>query len=433
MPHIPRDKAFDNSLAFLREGYTFISSRCDQLGTDLFRSRIMLTPVVCMRGAAAAAMFYRSGRFTRVGAMPKTTLHLLQDQGSVQTLDGAAHRLRKQMFMQMMRPEEIERLTTLFAEEWRAATARWADQDRVVLHDAVGEVLTRAALRWIGIPLARQDVAARCREQTAMIENAGSFGLSHLRARLLRNRSERWAAGIVREVREGKLNLSDGTPLAGMVYHRETDGQPLSDNIAAIELLNLLRPTVAVARFITFSALALHRYSEWRGVFASGNTADLEPFVQEVRRFYPFFPAIGGRACESFNWSGYEFRKRQWVLLDIYGTNHHEEIWPEPEAFRPERFRGWTGDPNTLIPQGAGIYETGHRCPGEWITIALMKEAVRLLAQETGYDVPAQDLTYRMSRMPALPESGFVIANVRGAPAHLARKADRPSVSAARL
>lgn len=33
---------FDSTAALLREGYPFVSSRCDQLGTDLFTSRIAL-------------------------------------------------------------------------------------------------------------------------------------------------------------------------------------------------------------------------------------------------------------------------------------------------------------------------------------------------------------------------------------------------------
>ena len=53
-----------------------------------------------------------------------------------------------------------------------------------------------------------------------------------------------------------------------------------------------------------------------------------------------------------------------------------------------------------------------HRCPGEWITIEVMKAAVEMLVR-TRYDVPAQDLEIAMSRLPALPRSGVVISGVR--------------------
>jgi fatty-acid peroxygenase len=415
MRQIPRDKAFDNSLAFLKEGYSFVSSRCDRLNSDIFRTRIMLNPVICMRGAEAAALFYEGDRFTRIGAMPTTVLHLLQDVGSVQSLDGAAHRNRKQMFMSMMSTHGIDRIAEIFAEEWRRAVPRWRERSPIVLQDEAGDVLTRTAMRWAGLSVEGDEVRQRRRELMAMIENAGSFGPSHLWARLLRRRSERWAARMMRGVRNGRIKAASGTPIAILADHRDSAGQRLTDDIAAVELLNLLRPIVAIGRFIVFAALALYQHPGWRHRIAGGDMVMLEPFVQEVRRYYPFFPVIGGRVRDEFVWQDYAFRRGAWVLLDLYGTNHDKRLWPEPEAFKPERFEGWQGDPNTLVPQGGGTFETGHRCPGEWITIAIMKEAVRLLSCEMSYEVPAQDLTVRLDRMPALPEEGFIIAEPKAA------------------
>jgi len=38
---------------------------------------------------------------------------------------------------------------------------------------------------------------------------------------------------------------------------------------------------------------------------------------------------------------------------------------------------------------------------------------VRLLTTAMQYDVPEQDLRIDLTRLPAIPESGFVISNVR--------------------
>src|SRR5690554_6631161 len=113
MKDIPHTPGFDSSLAFLSKGYQFISQRCRQYDSDIFKTRIMLRPVYCVTGAEAAQMFYVPGRFTRVGAMPPTTLSLLQDHGSVLTLDGEAHARRKEMFMALMGPSRIADLITL--------------------------------------------------------------------------------------------------------------------------------------------------------------------------------------------------------------------------------------------------------------------------------------------------------------------------------
>jgi fatty-acid peroxygenase len=122
---IPRAMAFDHTLALGREGYNFISTRCEQLGTDIFETRLLLRRVICMRGAAAAEIFYAGDRFTRVGAMPTTAVKLLQDYESVQLLDGAAHRRRKHMFLSIGSPSEAMRLASLFANEWHRSLARW--------------------------------------------------------------------------------------------------------------------------------------------------------------------------------------------------------------------------------------------------------------------------------------------------------------------
>ena len=91
MASIPRDHQLDSTLALLSDGYTFISKRCRLYGSDIFETRLMLRKAICMMGEEAASVFYHANRFTRVGAMPKPALRLLQDTGSVALLDGQAH------------------------------------------------------------------------------------------------------------------------------------------------------------------------------------------------------------------------------------------------------------------------------------------------------------------------------------------------------
>src|SRR5688572_5911794 len=122
---IPRDPGLDHTLALAREGYEFIGNRCARLGTDIFETRLLLRRAVCMRGTAAAEIFYTGDRFTRVGAVPPTVLKLLQDYGSVQLMDGGAHRRRKRMFLAIGSRQEAARLAACFASEWSRSLDRW--------------------------------------------------------------------------------------------------------------------------------------------------------------------------------------------------------------------------------------------------------------------------------------------------------------------
>ncbi|GJE03779.1 cytochrome P450 [Methylobacterium isbiliense] len=410
---IPRDRAPDSTLALLREGYAFIPGRCRAYGSDLFATRLMLTRAICMTGAEAAARFYEPDRFTRRHALPRASFALIQDQGSVMVLDGEAHRWRKAMFLSLMAPAALERLAEATARHWRARARAWAAQERVVLLDEAHVPLTAAVCEWAGLPLTAAEAEARAREFLAMIDGTGSVGPRNWRGHRLRARTERWAREAIAHVREGRREAPPGSAVHVIAHHRDPEGRPLDLTVAGVELINVLRPTVANARYLVFAAHALHLHPETRETLRAGDEADLTHFVHEVRRFYPFIPFIGGRVLAPFEFQGHRFARNDWVLMDLYGTNRDPRLWEAPERFRPERFRAWSGDPNTLIPQGGGAHETGHRCPGEWITLAQMKAVVPLLVREMAYAVPDQDLRIDLGRIPAQPRDRFVIAPAR--------------------
>ncbi len=409
---LPHDPAPDSTVSLLAEGYSFISSRCRRFKSDAFEARLMFNRAICAMGEEAAQMFYAPGRFTRRGAIPFTAVKLLQDEGSVQTLDGQDHRHRKAQFLALVSPERSRDLVALFESLWREALPAWSRADRIVVQDEVRELLCRAVCTWAGVPLDDADVPQRTRELAAMIDHAGAVGPRNWLAIGQGARTERWIRGVIDGVRRGTLAVPEESAAFAWATYRGPDGALLDVNTAAVELINVLRPIVAVASYITFAAVALHQFPDARRAVEDGSDADLHAFVEEVRRFYPFFPAIGGLVRQPFEWNGYQFAEGEWVLLDVYGTNHDGRTWEIPDAFRPDRFRGRDDNGFALIPQGGGDVRTGHRCPGEGVTLDLMKAAVRLLTGAMHYDVPPQNLHIDLSSMPALP-SRFRIRHVK--------------------
>jgi fatty-acid peroxygenase len=134
-------------------------------------------------------------------------------------------------------------------------------------------------------------------------------------------------------------------------------------------------------------------------------------FAHEVRRFYPFAPFVGGRAFSDLTLHDEHIPAGSLVLLDIVGQNHDAALWPEPYRLRPQRFLHRELDPDELIPQGGADARTGHRCPGEDVTVALLAAFATWLAR-LDYDVPAQDLTISLRRIPAIVQSRFLISAV---------------------
>ncbi len=107
-----------------------------------------------------------------------------------------------------------------------------------------------------------------------------------------------------------------------MAFYRDIDKNHLDSHMAGVELINVLRPIVAISTFIVFEALALHEYPKSKDKLLSGDENELKMFVQEVRRYYPFTTLLGARVKKDFVWNKCKFKEGMLVLLDVYGINH---------------------------------------------------------------------------------------------------------------
>ncbi|TDC85881.1 cytochrome P450 [Actinomadura sp. 7K507] len=400
----------DDTLPLAARPYGLLPARARELRGDVFETRLLLQKTTCMTGADAARLFYDPDRFVRAGAAPRRLRLTLFGEGGVQSLDGERHRARKRLFMSLMTQDARDELREISARLWRDRIEGWRGERQVVLYDKVSELLCEAACAWTGVPVAARQLPAITGLLTALIEAPAALEPRYLRGRAARRLGDRWAAAHVTRARE---RPGHGTALDEIAAYRDTDGRLLPLDVAGVELLNVLRPTVAVARFVVFAAMALHGNPHWRHRLAAEDDPGLlEAFVQEVRRFYPFFPMVAARAARDFEWRGHRFPEGRRVLLDLHGTNHDPRLWERPEQFRPERFAGRGPDSYSMIPQGGGDHCQGHRCPGEWITEDLMKTSVTALTRWMSYSVPAQDLRISPRRAPAIPRSRFLITQV---------------------
>ena len=174
-----------------------------------------------------------------------------------------------------------------------------------------------------------------------MFESAGAIGPKHWIGRNARNNAEKWVKELIEKVRQGTVTPPENTALYKFSWHRELDGNLLDIEIATVEVINILRPIVAIAIFINFIALAVHHYPEEREKLQIGDEKYAEMFIQEVRRFYPFFPFVVALVKKDFTWKDYQFEEGTLTLLDLYGTNHDPKIWDNHDVFNPARFTNW--------------------------------------------------------------------------------------------
>jgi fatty-acid peroxygenase len=401
-----RPVLLDESLSVLGQGYGWLPNRRRRAGRDVVHARVMGQRAVGLCGPDAARFFYDEDHVRRHGAVPGPVLSTLFGHGAVHTLDGRPHRDRKRVFLALVNDENVADLVTAVTGAWDEVAASWPAGRPVVLFDEAARMLTRGVCRWAGVEVTGSEADALARDLVAMVDGFATAGPRHWRARGARRRREASLSALVARVRDGSVAPAKGSALDVVARHRDDDGALLSPHIAAVELLNVIRPTVAVCWFVAHTGHALHRWPRHREQLRTGDPTYALAFAHEVRRFYPFAPFLGARAVRDLIWQDEDIPAGALVLLDLYGQNHDSRLWEDPYAFEPARFIDRRIGEFDLVPQGAGDPHTGHRCPGEPFTVALLRAlSVRLALLD--YDVPDQDLSISLRRIPARPRSGF--------------------------
>lgn len=377
----------DLALALLRHGYRALGTTREHAGgADPYVARLLGRRAVVVRGPAGARLFYDESVVRRRGAVPPPLGWLLFGRGAVHTLDDDPHRDRKLLLVDAL--ANVEPLVAEVGE--RLAGADWSEP--VVVFDRLVEVYGTAALRWAGVAVDDREAAEISRRLASVVDGFGLAGPAYVRAWRHRLWGNRWAARMVRETREGVRTPPPDSPLAELAAATDLD-----DHTAGVELQNLVRPTVAVAWLGAFGAHRLEENVEWKARVRDDAPAR-RAFAQEVRRATPFTPLLAGRVRRPTTLEGVDLHAGDVVVLDVWGIDQDPSRWERPGRFDPSRFVDHTPDAFDLVPQGGG-HPSGHRCPGEPLTLLLLDETFRVLSSVAYRLRGSADVDLR--RMPA--------------------------------
>jgi cytochrome P450 len=177
----------------------------------------------------------------------------------------------------------------------------------------------------------------------------------------------------------------------------DEDGTPLTDRELRDELLTLVlagHETTANSLAWSFERLVRRpaAYDRLRDVARSGGPefADdedgfIEATIHETMRSRPVIPIIGRRVMKPWRLGEHVLPAETSVLISILLLHHREDVYPDPFAFRPERFVGVRPGTYTWIPFGGGI----RRCLGAALAMAEQRVVLRAIARRT--DLVAAD------------------------------------------
>jgi cytochrome P450 len=308
---------------------------------------------------------------------------------SVILLDEQPHLSQRKLMLPAFHGERMEALTGLLEDVTERVVADWPMDEPVALHPRLQALTMEVILRAVfGLdPGSRLD-AIRDRLTTNMEMGARPGSLLPFLQRgraweeFVRRRDESDAM-LFELIDERRAEPDDGQRddvLTMLLAARHEDGSPMAKQELRDELMTLLvagHETTASELAWAFERLARTPDVKRRllAEIDSGNgDAYLTAMVQETLRRRPVLPNAAPRLTkEPVEIGGFRYPEGVCLVPNAYLIHHDPEIYPDPYAFRPERFLDESPGTYTWIPFGGGR----RRCLGASFALLEMKIVLR--------------------------------------------------------
>ena len=192
---------------------------------------------------------------------------------------------------------------------------------------------------------------------------------------------------LLAEIRERRQqhDSSRSDMLTLLLEARDEDGESMSDEQLRDELMTLLlaghettATAIAWALYWVYQLPNVHSQllQELNSLGEAPSAMEIVrlPYLaavcNEALRIYPVAMLTVPRAVkEPVELMGYQLQPGMRLYGCIYLTHHRQDLYPEPEKFKPERFLQRQFSPYEFLPFGGGI----RRCVGEALALFEMK------------------------------------------------------------
>jgi cytochrome P450 len=323
-------------------------------------------------------------------------LEPLIGRNSVILLDEDAHLAQRRLMLPAFHGEQVARLAEVMAEVAAGEVEDWPRGEPVALHPRLQALTLEVILRTVfgleeGARLDRlrgllTDLLAIGSNPVSLLPPLQhDLGPRSAWGRFLRTRaavdSELFA--LIEERRRDPAPRDDVLSL--LLAARHEDGSPMSPQELRDELMTLLvagHETTASQLAFTFERLVrtpdvLARLTE--EVAGGDGDAYVTATVQESLRRRPVLPNAAPRlVMQEIEVGGRRYPEGVCLVPNAYLVHHDPAIYPDPYAFRPERFLEQSPGTYTWIPFGGGR----RRCLGAAFATVEMKVVLRaVLAQ----------------------------------------------------
>jgi cytochrome P450 len=375
-PHVPLPRALQTA-RFLARPIPFYERWRGRLG-DTFSARL-LGPgdVVFLSDPESVKLLFTSDRINTIAPGRNIVLRPLLGPQSLLLQEGAEHLRRRKLMLPPFHGERMRAYESTIAEVAAAEIASWPTGTPFPVHPSMQAITLEVIMRAVfGVTDPERREGMRDGLLAVLSESASpaAFGLTmplvkelpHYRrfaARVART-DALLAAEIADRRADPELDSRDDI-LSMLVSAKFDDGSAMSDSELRDQLLTLLlagHETTATALAWAFDLL-LHTPPTLERLVAeleAGESAYLDAVIDESLRVRPVVPMTGRLLRQPATLGGYELEEGAVVFAAIYMLHTNPEVYPDPFAFRPERFLDDGPETYSWIPFGGGT----RRCIG---------------------------------------------------------------------
>src|SRR5215210_9434314 len=338
---------------------------------------------------------------------------------SVILLDEGAHLSQRKLMLPAFHGEKVQRVWWLMQEVTEEEVAQWPRDEALPLHPRLQALTLEIILRAVfGLEAGERLDALRDR-LTRILKFGDSPSsllpmLQHGRSWREFERRRAEADALIYETIEERRSGSNGDGerddvLAMLLAARHEDGSPMS----AVELRDELMTLLVAGHETTASELAwaFERLSRTPDVLdrltAEIDSGDGDAYVTatvyETLRRRPVLPNAAPRlVMEPVEVGGWRYEPGVCLIADAYLLHHDPDIYPDPYAFRPERFLDEQPGTYTWIPFGGGR----RRCLGASFAMLEMKIVLRAALRRYTIEPVAEPERTRRRAITISPRSG---------------------------
>jgi len=323
-------------------------------------------------------------------------------RNSVILLDEQPHLEQRRLLLPAFHGDRMQRLAGLMAELTERELASWPEGEALAVHPRLQRLTLEIILRAV-FGLDEGERLDLLRDKLSAILTFGDSPVSLLPAaqralhgrgrfgRFERDRDEvdRQLYALMGERRAEGAGQRDDV-LAMLLAATHTDGSPMADEEIRDELLTALvagHETTASSLAFALEQLARAPHVQAR-LRAEGDGPYLTATTNEVLRRRPVLPNPEPRlVVKPVEIGGTTYPPGVVLIANAWLVHHDPAIYPDPYAFRPERFLDQPPGTYTFLPFGGGR----RRCLGASFALLEMRIVLRAAVERFAIGPAAAD------------------------------------------